>query len=254
MKPISRRAVSRRGALALPLLALVALGGCGDDPSTVESDPIIGMWVADVSGGSLFVVITDEELRYYTASDTEDCADRTIYELEALGGNEYLLQSTVTPVEVEARLVARGGELTWRTEFGAIVFYRSEADPSALPLCAGGGDDASLVCSELPTVEVGQAVSGALTQDDPSERGRFYDVYAYQPEAQGAVDITVSSTAVDAYLYVYNAAGDLLAENDDATADSRDAGLVFQVVPGCYRVEVTSFGPGETGPYTLRID
>lgn len=254
MKPFSRRAPSRRGSLLPPLLALIALGGCNEDPSTLASDPIIGTWVADVIGGTLFVVITDDELRYYTASDTEECVDRTIYELEPLGGNEYLLKSTVTPVELEARLVAQGGELSWGTSSGAVAFYRSDADPAALPLCAGGGDDPSLVCSELPGVEAGQAVSGALTQDDPSERGFFYDVYAYQPDAQMTVEITVSSTEIDSYLYVYDAAGSLLAENDDATADARDAGLTLQVVPGCYRIEVTSFDAGETGAYTLRID
>lgn len=254
MKLISRRAPSGRGTLVLPLLALIALGGCNEDPSTVESGPIIGTWVADVGVGTLFVVITDDELHYYTASDAEDCADRTIYELESLGGNDYLLRSTVTPVELEARLVAQGDELTWGTASGAVAFYRSDADPAALPLCAGGGDDPSLVCSELPALEVGQAVSGALTQDDPSERGFFYDVYAYQPDAQTTVEITLSSTEIDSYLYVYDAAGSLVAENDDAAADARDAGLTLQVVPGCYRIEVTSFDSGETGAYTLRID
>lgn len=254
MKSISRRARSSRGTLVLPLLALIALGGCDEDPSTLESDPIVGTWVADVAGGTLFVVITEDELHYYTASDAEDCADRTIYELEPLGGNDYLLRSTVTPVELEARLVAQGDELTWRTASGDFVLYRSGADPSALPLCAGGGDDPSLVCSELPAAEAGQAVSDALTQDDPSERGFFYDVYAYQPDAQRTVEITVSSTEIDPYLYVYDAAGSLVAENDDAAAGAPDAGLTLQVVPGCYRIEVTSFEPGETGAYTLRID
>lgn len=207
MTSILRRAASRRGPLVLLLLTVVLLGGCDEDPANIVSDPITGTWVADMAGGTIFVVITEDELHYYTASDTEECVDRTIYELEPLGGNDYLLRSTLTPVELEARLVAQGGELTWQTESGALDLHESNADPAALPLCAGGGDDPALVCSELPAVEAGQEVNGALTDEDPSERGFFYDVYSYQPGAQATVDVTVTSTEIDAYLYVYDAAG-----------------------------------------------
>lgn len=64
----------------------------------------------------------------------------------------------------------------------------------------------------------------------------------------------MSSTEFDSYLYLYQADGTLITENDDASDASVSAGLQIQMIPVCYRIEVTSFGDGETGAYTARID
>ena len=238
----------------IALAAVVAAAACDDSATEVESDPIFGSWVGDAQGGTFFLEITESQIIYYAKADTEQCAERTIYDMEPLGGNDYLLTSTVTPLTVEAQIIVRDGELTWQTAFGTAVFYPTTLDLSTLSVCAGGGDDPALTCTELPAIEPGQDVSGSLTQDDALERGRYYDVYAFQPQAQSTVDITLASTAFDVYLYVYDAAGTLLAENDDAVEGSTDAGLTLQVVPGCYRIEATSLATGATGSYTLRID
>ena len=242
--------------LRVGLLALVGVGAaaCLDNTAELDSEPIIGTWVASVPGGTDLLEITESEITYYRTASDEDCAERTIYTLESLGDDEYLLTSTVSTATIEARITAAGGELRWQTAFGSAFFLRTTADPSTLEICAGGGDDPALDCTGLPAVEAGQDVTDSLTVADAMERGRYYDVYGFQPQAQDTVAVAVTSATFDTYLYVYDADGALLAENDDAEEGSTDAALTLQVVPGCYRVVVTSFDIEETGGYTLRID
>lgn len=252
MTRIARRPAAPPAAIVLALLPLLA-AGCNDDGTGV-SEPIAGTWFADGLGGTLFVVITDADLVYYTAADADDCVDRSRYELEHQGGNEYLLRSTINTATLTSTISARDGELTWATDFGTIIFQRSTADPASMPVCAGGGDDPALTCPDLPALEVGQTVLGALGEGDPSERGWIYDVYSFEPDAPLTAGITLGSPDFDAYLYVYDANGVLLAENDDAAEGSLNAGITLQFNPVCYRVEVTSLSPGETGAYTVLIE
>lgn len=240
--------------VGLAALIGVSAAACIGDTADLDSEPIIGTWVASVPGGTELLEITESRIMYYQAASDEDCAERTIYTVESLGDDEYLLTSTVSPVTIEARLTAADGELRWQTAYGSAFFVRTTTDPSTLAICAGGGDDPALDCTGLPAVEAGQDVTDSLTVADPIERGRYYDVYAFQPQAQDTVAVTVTSATFDTYLYIYDADGALLAENDDAAEGSTDAGLSLQVVPACYRVEVTSFDSEETGSYTLRID
>lgn len=237
------------------LLLSLTLAGCETNPADILSDPIIGAWVADVSDGTLYVFITAETLSYYTEADVDDCADRYAYEIEPLGRNRYRLSSTVNSAVIESTITASDGELSWDTGAGTAVFQEAPGvDPSQLTICAGGGDDPALTCAALPVLEPGLGVAGELGQGDAEERGRYYDVYGFQPAAQDTVAITLASEDFDAYLYVYQTDGTLLAENDDASETSFDAGVTLVVVPVCYRVEVTTFGDGETGAYTLRVE
>lgn len=233
----------------------MTLAGCNASPADVRSDPLIGAWVSDVPGGTLYLFITPVTLTYYAEADTDDCADRYVYEIEPLGGNRYLLSSTVNASTFESTITATDGVLTWYTGSGSAVFREAvDVTPSMLTVCAGGGDDPALECTTLPALDRGQAIVGELGQGDPEERGRYYDLYGFQPAAQDTVEITVASDAFDPYLYVYRSDGTFLAENDDASAGAVDAGITLPVVPVCYRVEVTSFGAGETGAYTLRVE
>jgi hypothetical protein len=239
----------------VPLLLGLPLAGCNEIPAAVQSDPLIGAWASNVPGGTLYLFITPVTLTYYAEADEEECADRYAYDIEPLGGNRYLLSSTVNATTIESTIIALDGELTWDVGSGTAVFQQaSNVDPSMLSVCAGGGDDPTLECSTLPALEPGQDVAGELGQGDPEERGRYYDVYGFQPAAQDTAEITLASDDFDPFLHVYRSDGTFVAENDDASAGSVDAGITLPVVPVCYRVEVTSFGNAETGAYTLRVD
>ena len=237
---------------AIGSAVLVVLAGCTDLPSG-PSDPITGTWVAGAPRVTFLLWITEFQVAYYEVPSAGGCALHTIYDLEALGDDEYLLRSTVSPATAEVRITARDGELKWQVAERTAIFMATSTDPSALTVCAGGGDDPAIDCSGLPPVEPGQDLVGFLAVTDPIERGRYY-VYAFQPQAQDTVTITLMSPYFDAYLYVYDTDGVLVGENDDVAADSTDAALSLQVVPACYRVEATSFEHEITGSYTLRID
>lgn len=236
------------------LLAAAVAAGCGED-GTVVSDPITGTWVAQASDGTLYLEITADSLVYYAEATVDGCADRFAYGLEPLGDDRYRLSSAVNAATIESTITAESGELRWDTGVGVAIFQTAPGfDPGTLTVCAGGGDDPALTCTDLPELTLGQDQAGELAVTDSRERGRYYDVYGFQPASQLTATITVTSTTVDSYLYVYQADGTLIAENDDASASTFDAGLQVQMVPGCYRIEVTSFADDETGTYTVRID
>lgn len=244
-----------RGLWLAAVLAGLLVAGCDESGTDVQSGPITGVWVAQLAGGNLYLDITDDSLVYYTEATAEDCADRYAYTLESLGGNRYRLTSTVNAATLESTITATSNELTWNTGGGAAVFQRAEGvDPSTIHVCAGGGDDPALVCAELPVLPLAQDVADSLTQADALERDRYYDVYGFQPVEQMTATISLTSSEFDAYLYVYEADGTLLAENDDVSADTVNARLTLELVPVCYRIEVTTFDTGVTGDYTLRIE
>lgn len=131
--------------------------------------------------GTLYLVVTSDSLVYYAEADVDDCADRFAYGLEPLGGNRYRLSSSVNTATLESTITAEGEELRWDTGVGVAHFLSAPTfDPATLTVCAGGGDDPALVCSELPQLTVGQDTTGELSQDDSLERGRYFDVYGFQ--------------------------------------------------------------------------
>lgn len=69
-----------------------------------------------------------------------------------------------------------------------------------------------------------------------------------------AVTISMNSTALDAYLELYNTSGTLVASNDDRDATTNDARIAFTpTANGFFLVVPTSSVAGATGAYTLII-
>ena len=247
-------AVARSHRITAPLLLALMVSGCDGSTTLVESGPIEGVWVANATNGALFLVITSDSLVYYTALDAEDCADRFAYSLTPVGGNDYLLESSVSFVLIQSTITQVDDELTWRTAIGSGIFTRSSVDPADLTVCAGGGDDPSLSCASLPALQLDQEQTGALEDGDGVERSRYFDVYSFQPaDPLDPAEITLTAIGFDAYLYLYDAGGALIAENDDGIEGSTSARLTLPLDPACYRVEVTTAYQGTGGAYSLRV-
>lgn len=109
-------------------------------------------------------------------------------------------------------------------------------------------------CEDVFIVK-GVSTSQSLQASDCAlSDGSFADgVYIFL-QANESVTISMSSTSVDAYLYLLNFSGTTVAENDDANASTNDAQIVYTAPSsGFYIIVANSFGPGEVGPYTLIV-
>ncbi len=91
-------------------------------------------------------------------------------------------------------------------------------------------------------------IPGALTNQQREQ------VHELKLQAGTTYIIDMKSTALDSFLKLYDAAGKLLAENDDIAPNNLDARIEFTPKkPGVYRITATSFEQRGRGAYTLTI-
>ena len=109
------------------------------------------------------------------------------------------------------------------------------------------------VAHRAEELSVGDQVGGALAEGDrPLRTGEWSDVWVVPAHAGDVLDVTLESAQFDTYL-IARGLGGLQQENDDA--DGTNSHLQLRVVEdGPLRLIVTSYAPGETGEYTLRVD
>jgi hypothetical protein len=146
-------------------------------------------------------------------------------------------------VELEAmpgtyRIVAtsyRAGE-TGSYELKALS-SRDAAAPSAVVAATSGAE---------------RVERGELAQGDPQLRsGELFDEHTLTLAVGDAVHLEARSSAFDTYLVVRAPSGEQ-QDNDDQAPGNLNAGLDFVArEAGAYRVLVTSYRPGEMGPYEL---
>jgi len=104
------------------------------------------------------------------------------------------------------------------------------------------------------TIASGNTVSGSLDSFDGTSRertGSFADDFTFSANSGEPLLIVVTSVDVDTYLYLYDEAGNPLAENDDYGGTVRSLILLTPSTSGTYTVEITSYDVGETGQYQI---
>jgi HEAT repeat protein len=115
--------------------------------------------------------------------------------------------------------------------------------------------EAALTQIKADPNQKGFEVKGVLTPGDPFDRVRtqhFHVVHTYQMKAGQTYTIDLNSQW-DNYLRLENALGVQLAQDDDS-GGFPNARIIFRApADGWYRIIVTSFGAGASGPYTLRV-
>ncbi|MEZ6235215.1 MAG: pre-peptidase C-terminal domain-containing protein [Phycisphaerales bacterium] len=97
---------------------------------------------------------------------------------------------------------------------------------------------------------------GELRRGDEQLRTEEYvDVYEFRAQAGQRIRASVTSDDFDTYLIIVDPNEDQ-TENDDAEGASTTDSAIDMVaeVSGTYEVWVTSYEPGETGRYTVRVD
>ena len=133
------------------------------------------------------------------------------------------------------------------------MFHRS-AIPVLLGMVLGG----VLLAPAQMSLTLGQTVNGNLS----ASSGRSVacsDCYAdlYQLTVPSGspqvVYITMTSSRFDTYLRVLDTSGKILFRNDDASSSTLDSFIGALLNPGTYRIEATSYIPGQAGAYTLAV-
>ncbi len=127
----------------------------------------------------------------------------------------------------------------------------------------GGGEDTEPSAPTADTAEfditVGQESTGALSDSNPN------DLYRFEGTAGTAVTITMKkiddSSNLDPYLKLYDASGNLLAENDDATDVVEGLGFLDSQIAqftlpsdGIYVIEVSALFIPDNGDYSLLVE
>jgi hypothetical protein len=117
----------------------------------------------------------------------------------------------------------------------------------------GGGGTIGTNCPVVGSLVRPQTVSGSLsTTDCRLGDGSYADRYQLTISASATVTLTLSSTAFDAYLYLTDASGNVVAEDDDSGGGTNSR-ISRTLSAGTYYVVANSFSASETGTYTLGV-
>lgn len=97
--------------------------------------------------------------------------------------------------------------------------------------------------------------SGTISEEDPSllGEGPYAHTWEYAANTGETVTIDLISDAFDAVVLVVGPGLAFDAMDDDCGDDTNSRLIVTFPEDGSYRVVATTFGPGETGPYTLSV-
>lgn len=107
-------------------------------------------------------------------------------------------------------------------------------------------------CSTVAHALVSYVGASLATGDCAFPDGTFLDLYSVTSTQPVNHEFRLASDAIDAYVYVYNAAGEILGIVDDANPPSTDAAIRFIGPAGTYVIGASSYDIGETGAYKLR--
>ncbi len=138
-------------------------------------------------------------------------------------------------------MIRRGFRSAWR--HAALL-----AGVSVVALSAAGA------VSAQDSIRVGQTISGSLSQGDSTlPSGEMADDYHFEGQAGQVISLSLASEEFDTWV-VLNGPADFWDFNDDVTdGDSNSFLSVRLPATGTYLVRATSYEPGESGAYTLRM-
>lgn len=244
-----RRSPFRMVAFLFALVALGVAAAC-DAPTETDGD-VTGTW--RVVGGDLdfYFVITEDTITTYDGERSPECYGVQVYEIVSRDGDSFVIRVVLTAETDTVTIRRDGNDLLFGDPDGAgLRLTPSSVDVSTFEICTGAGADPAIQCTSLSPLVIGTPVDGVLNSFDELHQGFYFDLYALQLDASATVQIDLEAENFDAYLYVFDAAGTLIGENDDG-GTGFNARISLQLDAGCYRVEATSWRAGVVGSYTL---
>lgn len=269
-------------ALSEALLPLVAqMGGEGgdmfSDPSTISF--ILSLVLSQLSDqlsastAQLSVWISPEDNLIYGLSSVVDVTLDLGFLMSLAPGATDSGSASTGPItfamDFQAVLDQHNGSFTVEApaEFEPLDTSSLNFDLSNIlgnaGVSLGGGEDTEPSAPTVDTAEfditAGQESTGALSDSNPN------DLYRFEGTAGTAVTITMKkiddSSNLDPYLKLYDADGNLLAENDDATDVVEGLGFLDSQIAqftlpsdGIYVIEVSALFIPDNGDYSLLVE
>ncbi|KAB2867268.1 MAG: hypothetical protein F9K46_00690, partial [Anaerolineae bacterium] len=269
-------------ALSEALLPLVAqMGGEGgdmfSDPSTISF--ILSLVLSQLSDqlsastAQLSVWISPEDNLIYGLSSVVDVTLDLGFLMSLAPGAADSGSASTGPItfalDFQAVLDQHNGSFTVEApaEFEPLDTSSLNFDLSNIlenaGVSLGGGEDAEPSAPTADTAEfditAGQESTGALSDSNPN------DLYRFEGTAGSVVTITMKkiddSSNLDPYLKLYDADGNLLAENDDATDVVEGLGFLDSQIAqftlpsdGSYVIEVSALFIPDNGDYSLLVE
>jgi len=123
------------------------------------------------------------------------------------------------------------------------------ATPISVPLTGTGVNDP---CADRRPIALGQSLNGTLTTASCEVGSRYEERWTLTLATRAKVQIDLTSGTFDTYLYVADANGSPIEEDDD-DGDGTNARVIRVLAAGTYLIRATSFSPGVTGSYQLAV-
>jgi sRNA-binding regulator protein Hfq len=135
------------------------------------------------------------------------------------------------------------------------TYYSQQTGSFSLRLSQVGGSPPSS-CTLAP-ISMGQTLGGSWGTDCPSPHrsGNYARFYSFSLASQAQVQIDLSSSATDPYVFLLNGAGtsgSIVAQDDDS-GDGNSARVVRTLSAGSYTIEATTYYSQQTGSFSLRL-
>lgn len=109
-------------------------------------------------------------------------------------------------------------------------------------------------CRVLRAITVGASVTGALTTNDCRlSDSSFVQTYEVNITTEALLEIEMSSSDFDAYLFLVDAAGQTVLAEDDDGGLGTNARILYNFRPGRYRIVANSFARNSVGSYLLAL-
>lgn len=262
------RRPTRPGATPMRVFLLLALAGLaagaaacdsGTGPGNDDVLPDIeGTWTITQGGYTLYLEITSTSLTEYYGVQGQ-CFLVGSYAIVGRNGETVTVQPQGETVTFELILRREGSALRLidpsSFDQTGLLLSASAQDLGALTECpeGAGGTDPSIDCTTLPPITLGTPTNGDLSGTDSEFFGSYYDLYGLTLDATQEVTIDLTSGEIDSYLYLYEADGTYITEDDDG-GSGFDSSITVTLDAGCYRVEASSWGAGEIGAYSLVVN
>ncbi|HEX2224771.1 MAG TPA: fibronectin type III domain-containing protein [Thermoanaerobaculia bacterium] len=115
-------------------------------------------------------------------------------------------------------------------------------------------DSATGKACVLMNMACGQTVTGQLSADDCElDDGSFADFWEFQGTSGRTVTVTMTSNAVDAYLFLLDPNDNVIGEDDDSAGGTNARIVQTLTTSGNFAIVANSLTANETGSYTVTL-